>query len=93
MLKPFDFSILTEDWSKGKQTSSYNIYLKYVSVVRLNGNIDLSFTNEWITNVENQKDYVPIMFYYETMNYEKFLIYCLLRKRKRIISDVICHLC
>ena len=33
-------------------------------------------TNEWITNIENQKDYVPIIFYYETMNYEKFLIYC-----------------
>ncbi len=73
---PDDFSILTDDWSKGKQTSSSNIYLKYVSVVRLNGNIDLSFTNEWITNVENQKDNVPITFYYETMNYEKFLIYC-----------------
>ena len=73
---PDDFSVLTQDWSKGKQTSSFNIYLKYVSVVRLNGNIDLSFTNEWITNVENKKDYVPITFYYETMNYEKFLIYC-----------------
>ena len=73
---PDDFSVLTQDWSKGKQTSSSNIYLKYVSVVRLNDNLDLSFTNKWITNVENQKDYVPIIFYYETMNYEKFLIYC-----------------
>lgn len=73
---PDNFTIVTEDWSKGKQTSSYDIYLKSISVVRFEDNTDVYFDNNWINNIDNHRDDVPIIFYLETTNYEKFLIYC-----------------
>ncbi len=73
---PNEFSILSVDYTNAKQTSIDNIYLKRVSIVRLESENDLSFTNGWISSVENQRSYVPIIFYYDTVNYEKFLIYC-----------------
>lgn len=73
---PNEFTIITQDWTQGEQTSSYDIYLKHVSVVRFENNIDLSFVNGWISNIEKQKDNVPSIFYHESINYDKFLIYC-----------------
>lgn len=73
---PDDFSILTQDWTDGKQTSSDGIYIKCTSVVRFEGDQNLVFTSEWISSVESYKEYIPNLFYYETINYENFLIYC-----------------
>lgn len=71
---PNEFSIVTQDWTGGHQTSSGSTLLSYVSVVKFDEAVECEFSDKWVDEV--QKEDVPDMFYFETSNYEKFLIYC-----------------
>lgn len=73
---PNDFEIVTLDWTGGKQTSLDNTLLKFESIVRINGeNIKYFDTNLWLEEVQST-EMLPTLFVYETLKYDKFLVYC-----------------
>ena len=72
---PEEFTIVTSDWTRGEQTSSDNILLRYESIVRFSENTKLSFNEKWIDELTINK-MLPTLFILQTINYEKFMIYC-----------------
>jgi len=80
---PSDITIITQDWTKGEQTSSDNNYYKYTSVVRFYNDTEvLTFENSindnyWVDVFSEETiDFLPKIFTVETYDYDKFLLYC-----------------
>ena len=80
---PKNITIVTMDLTGGDQTSSDNNYYKYRSVVRFNDNNEIKIFEDslnetyWINGFSsNALEFIPMTFVYETMNYDKFLLYC-----------------
>ena len=72
---PEEFTIVTSDWTRGKQTSSDNTLLKYESVVRFSEDTNLIFDEKWIDELATN-EMLPTLFILQATSYEKFMIYC-----------------
>lgn len=79
---PDDLTIITQDWTRGKQTSTENIYYKYDSVARFasSGEVQSFATglsdDKWHDTKENFSDMLPSVSDFQTNRCKYFLLYC-----------------
>ena len=79
---PSGGSIVTHDWTKGNQKTTFDLYLKYESVARFNNaNTDGKFlselsTQKWQSSNESIVEITPRALHLETQNCDYFLLYC-----------------
>jgi hypothetical protein len=73
---PDDFTIVTQDYTGGEQTSTDNCLIKYESVVRISEVNTSYFENKYWINEISTPEMLPTLFVFQTKSYEKYLIYC-----------------
>ena len=79
---PEERSIITEDWTKGTQTSSDDIYYKYDSVARFYDAGEVSAflstldAGKWHSETEPFAGVIPVLAELQTRDCAYFLLYC-----------------
>lgn len=90
---PNEGTIITEDWTSGKQTSSDNNYYKYNSVARFSNAVEVNTfishldQTKWRTEKESIADLIPITSDLQTNDCEYFLLYCYETKKYDVSSS------
>lgn len=76
---PKDMTVITQDWTGGKQTSSDEYLLRYDSVARFASPSDAEAfmdTESWLTDQASIAEGIPTITAIQTGDCEYFLLYC-----------------
>ena len=76
---PEDMTVITQDWTGGKQTSSDEYLLRYDSVARFASPSDAEAfmdTESWLTDKASIAEGIPTITAIQTSDCEYFLLYC-----------------